>query len=409
MSLLHPLDPSPFGMGVYPSHRTTGDATERAVRLAREIGVRWTRDEIGWHGLQPEKGTWRWERFDRAVNITREHGIEILGLLCYGTPWAVKHATADGRPDVLSLPDLEAWKDYVSAAVERFRDRVHVWELWNEPNSHTFWHPGPDPKEYARLLIAGSEAAKKADPTCWVCGCNTGDVDPAFHRAVFNEGGWDHLDIIGVHPYRPPHTPEHTDMLGDLLQIAELSAAHGRVKPIWLTEIGISTFGGIDGATEWWASALLLRFYLEAWSSRLVEKVFWYDFRDDGDDLSEEQQNFGIVRRDWSPKLAFHAYRLMATTLDGFVPDGMHKVGNDLRVLRFRRGEEERLAVWSVGKNMRRPVPAPRIGDEPAPRARLLGLGEPRRPSREPVVLDAPGGWVRVDLNACPFFLAPER
>jgi len=401
MSSLHPLDDSPFGMGIYPSHRTTGDETIRAAQLARDAGIRWTRDEIGWAGLQPTRDEWRWQRFDRAVDTMRAHDIETLGLLCYGAPWAVSLRTADGRPDILSLPDLEAWKDYVAATVEHFRDRVHVWELWNEPNSQTFWHPRPDPKEYARLVVAGAEAAKRADPTCWIVGCNTGDVDPAFHRAVFDEGAWQHIDIIGVHPYRPPHTPEHTDMLGDLLHVADLSAAHGHVKPMWLTEIGIATFPGIDGATEWWAAALLLRFYLTAWSSGLVEKSFWYDFRDDGADPREEQQNFGILRRDWTPKLAYDAYRLMATTLAGYAPNGTYDVGNDMRVLRFRPKDgsgPERLAVWSIGKNMRRPVPAPARAD----RVRLYKF------PAAPVTLDARDGWVRVDVNACPMMMVGE-
>lgn len=395
MPALFPLDRSPFGMGIYPSHRTSGETTEKAAQLAQEAGIRWTRDELGWAGIQPERDVWNWERFDRAVNITLEHGIQVLGLLSYGAPWAMSLKTADGKPDILSLPDLRAWSEYVGRTVERFRDRIHVWQMWNEPNIRGFWHPKPDPKEYARLLIAGANAAKKADPTCWVMGCNTSLVDLKFDRAVFDEGGWEHTDIIGVHPYRYPHPPERTDLLGDLLELAALSAEYGAVKPIWISEIGYATHTGPGGSSEWWSGVMLMRTYLTAWSSGLVQKLFWYDYRDDGLRREYNEHNFGILHHDWSPKMLYEVYRVMATSLEGFEPDGRVDLGTDLYVLRFRRGNELRLAAWTTGKNVKMPVPAP------GTRVSVI------KPWEETKTLDAPNGWATVSLDATPMFLVP--
>jgi hypothetical protein len=103
---LHPFDSSPFG--VVAMLRTRPEEVDSAVRFAEEAGIRWTREDILWHQVQPERNAWRWE--------------------CY-------------------------------------RGQVHAWEIWNEPNSQTFWHPHPDPKEYVRLLIAGAETVKRADAT----------------------------------------------------------------------------------------------------------------------------------------------------------------------------------------------------------------------------------------------------
>lgn len=396
MSSLYPLDRSPFGMGIYPSHRTSGDETAKAAQLAREAGIRWTRDELGWGGLQPTKGEWRWEQFDRAVDITREHSIEILGLLCYTTPWAATKKTPDGKPDILSMPDLGAWTEYVGRTVEHFKGRIHVWQMWNEPNGTGFWHPKPDPKEYAQVLIAGSKAAKRADPTCWIVGCNTALVDLPFDRVVFSEGGWEHADIIGVHPYRYPHAPERTDLLGDLVKLAALSAEYGAVKPIWISEIGYATHAGRGGSSEWWSAVMLMRTYLTAWASGLVQKLFWYDYRDDGDDRSYNEHNFGILRRDWSVKMPYEGYRVMATSLNGFEPDGRIDLGTDLYVLRFRKGDEVRFAAWTTGLNVKMPVPAP------SARVKIT------KPWEETKVLDAPNGWVTVNLDAAPAFIAAD-
>lgn len=132
---LHPIDSSPFGMGIYPSFRTSGDETIRAARMARDAGIIWTRDEIGWAALQPERDVWRWERFDRAIGIMAEQGVQTLGLLCYSAPWAAAGGAAAGSA---SAPEIGAWREYVGRTVERYRDRVHAWELWNEPNNRGF-------------------------------------------------------------------------------------------------------------------------------------------------------------------------------------------------------------------------------------------------------------------------------
>ena len=396
MSSLYQLDRFPFGMGIYPSHRTSGTDTVKAAQLARDAGIRWTRDELGWGRIQPQKGQWCWDHTDHAVTIIREHGIEILGLLCYSAPWAASAKTSEGKPDVVSMPDLGAWAEYVARTVERYRDRVHVWQMWNEPNGTGFWHPKPDPKEYTRLLIAGAKAAKQADPSCWVVGCNIAMMDLAFMRVVFEEGGWDHSDIIAIHPYRYPHGPERTDLLGDMLDVAALSEEFGGVKPIWITEIGYPTHVGPGSSTEWWSAVMLMRTYLTAWGSGLVQKVFWYDFRDDSENPGYNEACFGIVRHDWTPKMPYEGYRTMTACLDGFEPDGRIDLGSDLYLLRFRRGEERQFVVWTTGANVRKPVPAP------AQRVKIV------KPWTETVTVDAPNGWVMLNrLDATPHFLIP--
>ncbi len=406
---MHQLDDSPFGMSCI--FRTLGEDIERGARVAEEAGVRWNRDDFLWSHVQPTENQWQWESYDRCVDTLLEHGIQTVGLLCYGTPWAMSLSDDSGEPDILSMPDLDAWGRFVGRTVEHFRDRVHVWQMWNEPNIPVFWHPEPNPREYARLLVAGSMAAKEADPTCHVMGCNTSLIDLNFDRAVFEEGGWEHSDIIGVHPYRYPHAPEATDLCGDLLELAALSARFGAVKPIWITEIGYATHYGHLGSSEWWAAAMLARLYLAAWSSGLVQKICWYDYRDDGDNREYNEHNFGILRRDWAPKLAHESYSVMANTLDGFQPAGRIDLGDDLRVYRYSNGSETRLAAWTTGKNVTMPIPAPSrnvrvvrpLGHKPefysADRETLEGT--------DVVEADAPNGWVTVALDPMPVYIVP--
>ena len=387
------LDSSPFGMcGIMRAH---GDELIASARMAQEAGIRWNRDDLLWSRIQPTRQTWNWDRYDHGVDALLERGIRSLGLLCYSALWAATGRRDDGKPNITSMPDIEAWRDYVFATVEHFRDRIAVWEMWNEPNNAQFWNNRPSPEAYAKLLVAGSEAAKEADPTCRVMGCNMWAEMPFIHT-VFEEGGWEALDIIGLHPYRYPSAPEHTDLVGELMKVAELSDRFGAVKPMWITEIGYATHNGPGGSSNWWAAAALMRIYLTVWSSGLVEKTFWYDFRDDGDDPEYNEHHFGIIHRDWTPKpMIYDGYRLMAETLDGFQPDGSYMLGNDVAALRYCRGADTVLAVWTIGMNMRCAVPV----ESPRVKAIYPWVREEEH--------DARNGWVTIQLYATPTFIVP--
>jgi polysaccharide biosynthesis protein PslG len=49
--------------------------------------------------------------------------------------------------------------------------------------------------------------------------------------------------------------------------------------------------------------------------SRWAGPAFLFSYRDKGTNASDIEQNFGIVRYDWSPKPAYAAYRSTAKRL----------------------------------------------------------------------------------------------
>ena len=83
-------------------------------------------------------------------------------------------------------------------------------------------------------------------------------------------------------------------------------------KKIWATEWGAPTGSSSQSMTEA-AQAQLIKVgltSLKAWP--WAGPSFLYNFRDKGTNLSDREQNFGLVRHDWSPKPAYQAYRSVA-------------------------------------------------------------------------------------------------
>ena len=383
---------SPFGMGIYLGNRYTPEDMVRAARMAQAIGVKWSREEFSWGYIQPEEGQWRWDRYDRAVEVAQRHGISLFGLLDYCAPWA---STAPDRssPDAWKfMPDLGAWSEYVGGVVGRYRDRIRFWEIWNEPNISVFWGPKPEPVEYARLLRASYRVIKEADPDAQVIGIDTAGSDLAFIESVFREGGYVCMDILSTHPYRYPRTPEESDFVGELRRTVELMERWGGKKPLWLTEIGWPTHAGDQrSSTEQKQAAMIVRMYIQAIASDCVDKIFWYDYRNDGTDERYNEHNFGIIRQDFSPKPAYAAFGTMTRQIGGarFVRSVDLCEGVNAYVFEGQGGHV--LALWSAEGTRK-----VEIGVKSATVVDLLGKQTRRRLT---------GGVLKLDVSGDPVFI----
>lgn len=337
---------SPFGMGIYFGNRYTPDEMKKAAQMAKDIGVKWSREEFSWGIIQPEEGKWDYSRYDSAVETAYANGISLFGLLDYCATWATTAPEGAEKP-WFWLPRLEPWQNYVRTTVNRYKEKIKHWEIWNEPNISVFWQPQPNPDEYFSLLQASYTTIKQVDPSAKVIGICSAGTDMNFIEAVLNKGGGKYMDIISVHPYRWPSTPEETGFLGEMQRLRALLQRYGLNIPIWITEVGWPTHNG--GVPEDVQARMLVRTYIIAIGSKLVDKVFWYDYRDDGTDPADPEQNFGIIKRDFTPKKAYNAFKAMTQMLEGKNPQGRVDLWDDnLWGFSFTKGKSLTLALWSA-------------------------------------------------------------
>lgn len=329
------LPDSPFGMGIYLGQRWPSSGMETPAQIAQDIGVKWMRDEFNWGRIERVKGEWNWESFDVSVQTATQHGISIFGLLCYWSPWAKPH-TEEGIGD---------YCNYVREVVSRYKDHIKYWEIWNEPNIF-FWTGTIE--QYATLTKAAYDAVKEADPEAKVIGCCTAGTDLNFIEKVFQFGGFDKMDILSIHPYRYPPTPEETDFIGVIKRADALVRKYGAPKEIWITEIGWPTNIGGNGSSEAKQAAMIARTYMQAMASGVVQKAFWYDFRNDGLDPNYNEHNFGIIRQDQSVKPACIAFRTMTQRLEGKKFVKALDVPSGVCTYVFESKTARTLAAWCV-------------------------------------------------------------
>ncbi|MBI2298432.1 MAG: hypothetical protein HYU66_05670 [Armatimonadetes bacterium] len=304
------VDTNPFGACLhYAQHK---GQVPLNFELLQRGGGRWARDEYSWGVVEQKPGVYTFPEWNEAyMRAARAQRIRPFIIFDY------TNALYDKGESPTSDAAQEAFAKYSAALVERYRDVCHDWEVYNEPNIG-FWHPKPDAVVYTRLLKRTYAAVKQADPTCTVAGICTAGIDFGYIETVLREGGGPFMDVLSVHPYRYPGSPEATGFVDDLNRLHALMEKYGiGGMPVWITEIGWPNHVTGGGSTEQHSAECLVRMVCLARSLPFMGPVMWYDFQDDGWDPKYNEANFGLVRPDYSPKRPYMAAAVMARALAG--------------------------------------------------------------------------------------------
>ena len=284
MSHQAPTRAPSFGLNSHLATRYPDPASmDVPARLLNELGVTWVREDFHWHRIQPRPDLWDWTFTDEAMRILRDHQIEVVGVFGPSVGWATPQLD-DGFSDVsYAAPDPDAFLVYAREVVIRYKAYVHYWEIWNEPDHPYFWQPKPDVVAYTQLLIRTAAMIRELDPgaTLLLGGINPHDTN--FLSGVAHYGGWNSFDILAIHPYVDPKSPEQGNLAAVMATIRLIAHRYG-AKPIWVTEVGWASgvsdrdavgYGNPQSQADYLVRAMLLFWHVG------VEKIFWYTLKDD--------------------------------------------------------------------------------------------------------------------------------
>ena len=296
---------SPYGINAHVPDTTMLD-------LAANAGIGWIRIDMNWFSMEPARDQYNWGYMDNVINGAAARGLEIFATLAYTPGWA------SGTGNIADPPaDPADWYDFVFDTVSRYRNSVKYWGMWNEPNLEGFFTGnGWQYREW--ILKPGAQAAKAADPSCFVLGPELAHLSssdwPDWMAEAMTAGGADHIDIITHHCYKGDtgwdiftyldagafHWIWDPPPLMDVL--ADLGVDH---KPVWLTEVGWYTAVSKDAVSEDLQAEYYHQLLWGVHERDWLAKVFPYELRDDP---SSGVPDWGIVRADSSTKPAYATY-----------------------------------------------------------------------------------------------------
>ncbi|MDB5594961.1 MAG: beta-xylosidase [Hyphomicrobiales bacterium] len=180
--------------------------------------------------------------------------------------------------------------------------------IWNEPNNKSHWdlEVDSDWRLFADMASLAARSIREAAPHVPRVLGGMSPIDPSFVQRLERYGLLDHIDVIAVHGF---------PLDWNLWSIHEWPAKLDEIRavtslPIWVSEVGISTFGaeevqvwGLDRTAElligrtprihWYSLYDLPREWEATTRHREAEGSSYY-----------RHFYMGLIREDGSPKLA---------------------------------------------------------------------------------------------------------
>ena len=252
-------DVNPYGANFFLEREVEAWKRERTVRMAREAGIGWARQEFIWAEIEPEPGSFNWTKYDEIVDLLRRNNIQVIARLDRPPAWARTRASATGSsgpPD-----DFAAYGKFVEEFAKHYRDKIYYFQIWNEPNLAREWNDAPiDPASYARLLKIAYERAKGVDPNIHILSAplaiTLGETfspgatqyrnmnDLQFLEEMYMAGAKEHFDILSANAFGLGSTPDDPPNPGKLnfqrvlLERAVMEKFGDAQKAIWILEYG---------------------------------------------------------------------------------------------------------------------------------------------------------------------------
>jgi beta-xylosidase len=189
---------------------------------------------------------------------------------------------------------------------------IEAVKLWNEPNNLSHWDFEADPgwRLFARLAILAGDAIRAENRSLTRVLGGISPIDPGFVINMREQGVLEHVDAIAVHGFPLDWNHWQIDEWPD--RLAEIGVLTG--LPVWVTEVGVSTFGAEE------VQDFGLRRSAELLVGR-APRIHWYSLYDlprawpattrhrEAEGSSYFRHFYmGLLREDGAPKLALQRF-----------------------------------------------------------------------------------------------------
>jgi hypothetical protein len=306
----------------YPEETTTAAIYNADFDLLDRAGIDLLRISFGWDGIEATEDTYDWLFWDDYVRTAvDEHGITLIPYIMYTPQWASRNK--DNNFYWRTPPeDFAEFGEFVFDLVTRYKDRIHSWELWNEPDIEWYWTGTPE--EFARYVKIGADAVRRADPDATVI---LGGIayQPDFIRTLFKDHGVSpYVDVVNMHNYYETWHHGPVENIGEYIRrVDEVVERYGDGQPLWMAEVGYSTVREgarvSDDYTAYYAyehtpayqAVQLVKTVTAAFATDRLSALAWYEIKDlppaDAVIGDNNNRNLGVAHADHTAKPAEHA------------------------------------------------------------------------------------------------------
>lgn len=332
----------------------------------RELQTPWPEGQVGalrlwdtrtrWADIEPAPGRFEFEQLDHYVTQARAQGASVMLVLGSTPRWASARPWERcpyGSGCLAEPSDLRDWERYVEAVAHRYKGRIAMYELWNEPYFSDFpkdrGHPGAFFSGSADTMVEMARIARavldRVDPAAVLL--TPGFTGPTHRLELFlSRGGARHVGGVAHHYYagsdrdfvdvhRQVRAVMERHGLGDL-PLYNTESGYERVSPATagLPPLGVERLDEVTMAAQL-ASSLVLGAFLGV---RGYYQFAWDNTR------------MGLLQADGrSPTAGLLAYVNVRRWLVGAQLEGCASFEQGLVRCRLQRGEAQVSVLWRPG------------------------------------------------------------
>lgn len=390
--LLFCLVVSPAGLGksagaATPSNIFGADFVSmvpaRGLDVLGQTNIAWASGGgIGWSKVEPTKGARDWSAlaaFEQELTNAAAEGLEPIVTISSTPSWA--QAIAGHTCGPIASAELGAFGDFMFDVVNRYKDQVKYWEIWNEPDidyrlvppdsGYGCWGNMDDAYygggAYASMLAAIYPRIKQADPAAQVLvgglllDCDPGRVCPAdtanrFLEGILRNNGAAFFDGVAFHgfdyysgslgQYENERWDSAWNTTGPVINtkarfVTQVLRSFGAGdKYMLVTEMSLLCLSECTADFETTKAYYLAQAYGSAYSQGLLAAM-WYA------SLAVWRES-DLVNLDLSPRPAYYAFEFGSAELDGATFWRNLSPTSGVTGLEFNQGDRRVWLLWSL-------------------------------------------------------------
>ena len=237
---------------------------------------------FSWGYLEPVRGQLDWARLDAYVNEAQSHGVSVMYSNSGVPKWAASntsscHQNAYGTYCSSAVVNVQDWDNFITDLVTRYKGRIQVYELWNEPQQYFTGTMA----QLVTLTQNEYNIIRSIDPQAIILSPSIVSYGYPYLDSYFGAGGPRNINAVSMHTYPDPNNDiAETITTSMTAGVRTVEAKYGiSGKPLWDTEgsWGNAQSGAITDPTL--RAAFMARAHLLHWSTGIA-RFYWYAWDD---------------------------------------------------------------------------------------------------------------------------------
>jgi len=393
------------------------DPGKSAARL-KELGVDSFRDDLPWVTFAESDLSRRDYHPQRLFHFLETAGLRPLVILTYPRK-------LDGPPP-LDDASRAAFADFAVQAAgvtQRFNPIYEIWNEWNMnarlANTPRDWLVGPGQASDPRAAVNYSALAKATVPALTasfpqspvLAGAVGMDKDWLWTKAIVQQGATRGSTGLSVHLYN--QCESSPDDRTAAQAIGQLDALHdmlgklgtGAEVPVYVTEFGWPTTSSRCVVSKQEAADNIAQFLLWSAATPWIKGAWIYQLKDQGRNVDELEDNFGLYDYDYGPKPAACAVRNVMSMIKASHGYRRERPFPNVFLVQLATEKGVRIVAWTrsanftatLSSNGGRVLRASRLCSGPVEAGSEIAIGP------EPVILDMPDAdSITLSVRAAP-------